>query len=107
MGGKDSDKEKDLGLCKAIMDAPSHSVASVLNKWAEEGNDLDQLRVSRIIINLRRRRMYGKALQVPILNISLNKSSHCLAFIFGLTTFLVSRFTHFYFSPLCFQNSQM
>ncbi|KAE8038442.1 hypothetical protein FH972_010953 [Carpinus fangiana] len=63
LGGKDSDKENDLGLCKAIMDAPSHSVASVLNKWAEEGNDLDQLRVSRIIISLRRRRMYGKALQ--------------------------------------------
>jgi len=80
VGGKDSDEEKVLGLCKALMDAPSHSVASVLKKWAEEGNDLERLRISSIIINLRKRRMYGKALQVLILNISTNKNLHSLAF---------------------------
>lgn len=82
VGGNDSDKKKDLGLCKAIMDAPSHSVASVLNKWAEEGNDLEGLRISSIIINLRKRRMYGKALQVLILNIFSIKNLHSLAFFF-------------------------
>lgn len=80
VGGKDSDKEKDLGLCKALMDAPSHSVASVLKKWAEEGNDLERLRISSILINLQKRRMYGKALQILIRNISTNKNLHSLAF---------------------------
>jgi hypothetical protein len=106
LGGKDSDKEKDLGLCKAIMDAPSHSVASVLNKWAEEGNDLDQLRVSRIIINLRKRRMYGKALQVPILNISSNKSS--LFSIFFLVNYFISTlvYTFYIFPPYVFKTAK-
>ncbi|KAG7945926.1 hypothetical protein I3843_14G012100 [Carya illinoinensis] len=63
-GGEDSHKKKAyLELYKAIMDSPSQSVASILDKWVEEGNDLEQLRISGIIISLRRRRMYSKALQ--------------------------------------------
>lgn len=63
--GEDSHKKKAyLELCKAIIDTPSQSIASILDKWVEEGNNLEQLGISRIIINLRRRRMYSKALQV-------------------------------------------
>ncbi|XP_030966579.1 pentatricopeptide repeat-containing protein At1g80270, mitochondrial-like [Quercus lobata] len=62
--GEESHKKKaSLELCKAIMDAPSHSVASVLDKWLAEGNDLNRLSISKIIVSLRKRRMYGKTLQ--------------------------------------------
>ena len=72
--GEESHKKKaSLELCKAIMDAPSHSVASVLDKWLAEGNDLNRLSISKIIVSLRKRRMYGKTLQVLFLDISLNK----------------------------------
>jgi hypothetical protein len=72
--GEDShEKKASLEFCKAIMDAPIHSVASVLDKWFEEGNVLNRLSISKIIVGLRKRRMYGKALQVLFLDISLNK----------------------------------
>ncbi|XP_040994648.1 pentatricopeptide repeat-containing protein At1g80270, mitochondrial-like [Juglans microcarpa x Juglans regia] len=63
-GGEDSHEKKAyLELCKAIMDSPSQSVASILDKWVEEGNDFDQLTISGVFIGLRRRPMYNKALQ--------------------------------------------
>lgn len=64
-GGEDSYSEKAcFKLCKAIMESQFHSVASVLDKWVEEGNDLDHFMIAKIIVILRKRRAYGKALKV-------------------------------------------
>lgn len=57
-------KRKFSKLFKAIMDAPDISVNSVLDKYVEEGNDLSRAEISLAMANLRRRRMYGRALQV-------------------------------------------
>lgn len=53
-----------LQLLKAIMDAPGLSVNSVLEKWVEEGKDLNSSQIRMVVFNLRKRRMYGRALQV-------------------------------------------
>lgn len=57
-------KRKFSKLFKAIMDAPDISVNSVLDKYVEEGNDLSRAEISLAMANLRRRRMYGRALQL-------------------------------------------
>ncbi|XWS57162.1 hypothetical protein CRYUN_Cryun09bG0149300 [Craigia yunnanensis] len=51
-------------LFKAIISAPGHSVNKVLDKWLEEGKDLSRAEISVAMLNLRKRRMYGKALQL-------------------------------------------
>ncbi|CAL5401545.1 unnamed protein product [Camellia sinensis] len=51
---------------KAIMAAPGLSVQSALDKWVEEGNDLNQPEIALAMLNLRKRRMYGRALQQHI-----------------------------------------
>ena len=51
-------------LFKAIMSAPGLSVNKALDKWLEEGKDLSRAEISAAMLNLRRRRMYGRALQV-------------------------------------------
>lgn len=63
--------EKQLGrrrgtslLFKAVMDAPGLSVHSALDKWVEEGKDLTRGEIALAMLNLRQRRMYGRALQV-------------------------------------------
>lgn len=62
--GEDSySKKAYFKLCKAIMESQFHSVASVLDKWVEEGNDLDHFMIAKIIVILRKRRAYGKALK--------------------------------------------
>lgn len=63
--------EKQLGrrrgtseLFKAVMDAPGLSVHSALDKWVEEGKDLTRGEIALAMLNLRQRRMYGRALQL-------------------------------------------
>ncbi|XWS65319.1 hypothetical protein CRYUN_Cryun05aG0083000 [Craigia yunnanensis] len=51
-------------LFKAIMSAPGLSVNRALDKWLEEGKDLSRAEISATMLNLRRRRMYGRALQL-------------------------------------------
>ncbi|KAA8517948.1 hypothetical protein F0562_015422 [Nyssa sinensis] len=51
-------------LFKAIVAAPGLSVHNVLDKWVEEGNDLTRAEISLAMLNLRKRRMYGRALQL-------------------------------------------
>ncbi|XP_057487015.1 pentatricopeptide repeat-containing protein At1g80270, mitochondrial-like [Actinidia eriantha] len=51
-------------LFKAIMDAPGLSVQSALDKWVEGGNELTRSEISLAMLNLRKRRMYGRALQL-------------------------------------------
>uniref|UniRef100_A0A5B6YHF9 Putative Pentatricopeptide repeat-containing protein isoform 1 n=1 Tax=Davidia involucrata TaxID=16924 RepID=A0A5B6YHF9_DAVIN len=57
-------KRVPSALFKAIAAAPGLSVHNVLDKWAEEGNDLTRAEISLAMLNLRKRRMYGRALQL-------------------------------------------
>ncbi|XVE84906.1 hypothetical protein DITRI_Ditri17bG0049100 [Diplodiscus trichospermus] len=51
-------------LFKAIMSAARLSVNKALDKWLEEGKDLSRAEISVAMLNLRNRRMYGRALQL-------------------------------------------
>lgn len=51
-------------MFKAILDNPASSVSNVMNKWVEEGNEVTRLEVAVALTNLRKRRMFVKALQV-------------------------------------------
>lgn len=51
-------------LFKAIMDASGLSVNSALDKWVAEGKELGRAEISLAMLNLRKRRMYGRALQL-------------------------------------------
>jgi hypothetical protein len=51
-------------LFKAIVSVSGLSVDSALNKWVEKGKDLSRQEITLALINLRKRKMYGRALQV-------------------------------------------
>ncbi|CAK9188517.1 unnamed protein product [Ilex paraguariensis] len=51
-------------LFKAIMAAPGISIHNSLDKWVEEGNDVTRADIALAMLNLRKRRMYGRALQL-------------------------------------------
>lgn len=57
-------KRAQSALFNAILAAPGLSVHNVLDKWVEEGNDLSRAEISLAVLNLRKRRMYGRALQL-------------------------------------------
>ncbi|XP_010537961.1 PREDICTED: pentatricopeptide repeat-containing protein At1g80270, mitochondrial-like [Tarenaya hassleriana] len=48
----------------AIISAPGLSVGSALDKWLEEGKVINQAEIAIVMTELRRRRMYGRALQM-------------------------------------------
>ncbi|KAL0555078.1 hypothetical protein IC582_009011 [Cucumis melo] len=60
---KISRKRAPSELTKAIWNAPALSVGSALDKWVSEGNELSRDDISSTLTSLRRRRMFGKALQ--------------------------------------------
>ncbi|XP_012833129.1 PREDICTED: pentatricopeptide repeat-containing protein At1g80270, mitochondrial-like [Erythranthe guttata] len=49
---------------KAVLGAPIVSVVKVLDQWVKEGNELTKPEVSSTMVNLRKRRMFVKALKV-------------------------------------------
>ncbi|KAK1548979.1 hypothetical protein Q3G72_015654 [Acer saccharum] len=57
-------KRKFSDLFKAIVSSPPLSVHSVLDKWVKEGKDLSREEIASAMLNLRKRRMYGRALQL-------------------------------------------
>ncbi|KAF8395723.1 hypothetical protein HHK36_019673 [Tetracentron sinense] len=61
---KPQKKNASSQLFKVIMAAPGQSVQGALDKWVEEGNNLGRAEVSLAFLNLRKRRMYGRALQI-------------------------------------------
>lgn len=61
---KSPKKGSASALFKAIMASPGLSVQSALDKWVAEGNELSRAEISMAILNLRKFRMYGRALQV-------------------------------------------
>lgn len=58
-------------LFKAIWSATGLSVSNALDKWVSEGKELSRSDISLAMLNLRRRRMFGKALQVNCLHFTL------------------------------------
>lgn len=61
-------ENKPSELFKTIVSAAGLSVGSALDKWVEEGNEISRVEVAKAMLQLRRRRMYGRALQVILLN---------------------------------------
>ncbi|KAG6531962.1 hypothetical protein ZIOFF_005799 [Zingiber officinale] len=61
--GNRSLKNRVEPLLEAIIRAPRHSVNDVFIKWVEEGNSLGRGEISHVMLNLRKRRLYTKALQ--------------------------------------------
>ncbi|KAA8537351.1 hypothetical protein F0562_026962 [Nyssa sinensis] len=53
-----------LELFEVIISASGESINNALQKWIEGGNSLDRPEISLAMLNLRKRRMYGKALQL-------------------------------------------
>ncbi|CAA3018831.1 Hypothetical predicted protein [Olea europaea subsp. europaea] len=53
-------------LARAILDAPASSLGKFLDKWVAEGNEATRLEVLSAMLTLRKRRLYGKALQETI-----------------------------------------
>ncbi|KAG0502110.1 hypothetical protein HPP92_002182 [Vanilla planifolia] len=62
-GEKGLGKKIQSSLFTTIMEAPRFSFANTLDKWVEEGNPLGRPEISLAMLNLRKRRLYGKALQ--------------------------------------------
>ena len=58
-------KRASSGLFKALVGSTSTTAKKHLDKWVEEGNNLSRIEISRTMLELRKRRMYGRALQVP------------------------------------------
>ncbi|CAL0322926.1 unnamed protein product [Lupinus luteus] len=50
-------------IFKEISNASTASISSVLDKWLEEGKELSRQDISLAMLNLRKRKMYGRALQ--------------------------------------------
>lgn len=81
--GEKAAKEKNSSpLFKIIMDAPHSSVDSALDKWVEEGNALGRGEIAVVILNLRNRRLYVKALEV-VMSLWLN-FFYCFFFLLNL-----------------------
>ncbi|CAI8613841.1 unnamed protein product [Vicia faba] len=59
-----SRRKAESELFKAIMEAPGLSIHKVLDKWVEEGNEMSREEISLAMVNLRKRKMYGRALQL-------------------------------------------
>lgn len=57
-------KRDSIRLLKAIMNAPGLSIKSVLDKWVEDGNEVNKSDIWIVNSNLRKRKMYGRALQM-------------------------------------------
>ncbi|XP_062111956.1 pentatricopeptide repeat-containing protein At1g80270, mitochondrial-like [Humulus lupulus] len=56
-------KRVTSALFKAIVAAPGLSVSAALDKWVEEGDEIDRGEISLTMLNLRKLQMYGRALQ--------------------------------------------
>ncbi|KAL0704236.1 hypothetical protein Bca4012_070661 [Brassica carinata] len=51
-------------LFKAIVSVSGLSVASALDKWVGDGKEINRTEIANAMLQLRRRRMYGRALQL-------------------------------------------
>ncbi|XP_077244285.1 pentatricopeptide repeat-containing protein At1g80270, mitochondrial-like [Tasmannia lanceolata] len=64
-GDKESRKKiLSSPLFKVVMESPYHSIKDAISKWVEEGNSLGRTEISLAMLNLRKRKMFGRALQL-------------------------------------------
>lgn len=56
--------EAPWGLINGLLSAPLQRVSRILDGWVEVGNEVTRTEVSSILLELYRRRMFDKALQV-------------------------------------------
>ncbi|XP_010532153.1 PREDICTED: pentatricopeptide repeat-containing protein At1g80270, mitochondrial-like [Tarenaya hassleriana] len=63
-GSRNAMRKRSSELFRAIVSAPGISIDSALDKWLEEGKKINRAEVANAMLNLRRRRMYGRALQM-------------------------------------------
>ncbi|KAL0723556.1 hypothetical protein Bca4012_038155 [Brassica carinata] len=61
--GKTLGSKRSSELFKAIVSVSGLSVATALDKWVEDGKDINRTEIANAMLQLRRRRMYGRALQ--------------------------------------------
>lgn len=59
---KKSRKRATSELFEAINRAPGLSVQQIIDKWVEDGKEINREEISLAMLNFRKRRMYGKAL---------------------------------------------
>ncbi|KAI4341228.1 hypothetical protein MLD38_025977 [Melastoma candidum] len=57
-------KKSVSNLFKAISSAQGSSIQHVMEKWTEEGKELDEKEIAMAMLNLRQRKMYIKGLQL-------------------------------------------
>lgn len=50
-------------LFQAVLDAPSHSIGSMLDRWLGDSNQLERNEVLLVLFHLKKQRLYWKALQ--------------------------------------------
>ncbi|ESQ35253.1 hypothetical protein EUTSA_v10007131mg [Eutrema salsugineum] len=62
--GKKAASKRSSELFKDILAVSGLSVASALDKWVEEGKEINRTEIANAMLQLRRRRMYGRALQM-------------------------------------------
>ncbi|KFK39007.1 hypothetical protein AALP_AA3G188800 [Arabis alpina] len=62
--GKMAISKKSTELFEAIVSFSGLSVGSALDKWLEEGKEINPTEIANAMLQLRRRRMYGRALQM-------------------------------------------
>jgi len=63
-GKRSSRKRADSELFKAIMNGTGPTIHTALEKWVEDGKELSREEISLAMNDFRRRKIYGKALQV-------------------------------------------
>ncbi|KAL8261558.1 hypothetical protein R6Q59_025607 [Mikania micrantha] len=63
-GDNVGEQRRSSGLFKVVVDSSSMSPKIALDKWVIEGHDLSRSEISHAMFELRRRKMYGKALQL-------------------------------------------
>ncbi|KAL1203534.1 Pentatricopeptide repeat-containing protein [Cardamine amara subsp. amara] len=51
-------------LFKAIVSVSGLSVGSALDKWVEQGKEINRIEIANAMLQLRKRRMYGRAFQI-------------------------------------------
>jgi len=56
--------KRDSSLLKAMIETPRHEVTKALEKWANDGNSLDRGELFFVLLSLRRRKWFDKALQL-------------------------------------------
>lgn len=67
----------DAELFQAIISTPASYIHGVLDKWVEEGKDLDRSEISLAMLNLYKCKMYKRALQVIQLDAERMKHVLC------------------------------